>query len=213
MPGASRLGYALDDVAVLHHDVMGRHFAAGRAEFGDRILAVGHAGVMQHQHVGPGVVPALAMVRRRSDLGDDAGIRPKLGHQQDHTRKPHALEERRTQRALLRSRRSVNDCAESMAGDKVNAPPESPRTRDSRQRVAARHHLHRRVLCRCKNCRKVGRTACMMVRRHLGTAEPSPPYATDTTEATGGPAVWWPAAWPDASRTAPWWCAPAPCSA
>ena len=74
VPCAPRLRHQLDDVAVLQHDIVRGDFARGRAELPDRGVIVAHAGVVQHDHVGLGAVLALAVVRRRPDLSDDAGI-------------------------------------------------------------------------------------------------------------------------------------------
>ena len=73
-------GNALHDAAVLQHDVMRRDVGAGRAELRDRALHVGHAGIVQHDHVGLAALVALTIVRRRDDVGRNRGIRGKNLH-------------------------------------------------------------------------------------------------------------------------------------
>ena len=79
MPGAALLRHALDDAAVLHHDVVGRDIGSRRAQVFDRGLALRHPGIMQHQHVDLGAAYALAKIRRRAHLGDEDGIGMKFG--------------------------------------------------------------------------------------------------------------------------------------
>ena len=59
----------------------------------ERELGIPHPGVVQHDHVGLGAAFALAMVRRRLDLGDHTGIGTELGHQQDHTQNTDMFDE------------------------------------------------------------------------------------------------------------------------
>ncbi len=86
MPGALALRHALHDAAILQHDVMCGDLGAGGAELGDGALDVGHAGVMQHDHVGLPVVGAFAEIHRRDDVGDDRGVRSKGLHVGDGPR-------------------------------------------------------------------------------------------------------------------------------
>ena len=80
MPGALGLRHALHDAAVFQHDVMCRDVGAGRAQLRDRAFDIGHAGVVQHDHVGqPALVP-VAIIHRRDDVGGDRGIRGKGLH-------------------------------------------------------------------------------------------------------------------------------------
>ena len=74
MPGALGFRDALHDAAVLQHDVMRRYVGARGAQLRDRALDVGHAGVVQHDHVGQAALVAVAIVRRRDDVGGDRGI-------------------------------------------------------------------------------------------------------------------------------------------
>ena len=71
MPGALGLRHALHDAAVLQHDVMRGDVGARGAELRDRALHVRHAGVVQHDHVGQAALAAVAVIRRRDDVGDD----------------------------------------------------------------------------------------------------------------------------------------------
>ena len=74
-----------------------------------RKLGVAHASVVQDDHVRLGAAPALAMVRRRLDLGDHAGIGMELGHKEDHTQDTDALKERKASAGRRRDI-DVNDC-------------------------------------------------------------------------------------------------------
>ena len=80
VPGALALGHALHDAAVLQHDVMRRYVGAGGAKLGDRAFHIRHAGVVQQDHVGQAPLVAVAIVRRRDDVGSDRGIRGKSLH-------------------------------------------------------------------------------------------------------------------------------------
>lgn len=80
MPGALALRHALHDAAVFQHDVMRRNVGARGAELGDRTFHIRHAGVVQHDHVGLSALVAIAVVRRRDDVGSDRGIRGKSLH-------------------------------------------------------------------------------------------------------------------------------------
>ena len=63
MPGALALRHALHDAAVFQHDVMRRDVGAGGAELGDRAFDIGHAGVVQQDHVGLAALVAVAKIR------------------------------------------------------------------------------------------------------------------------------------------------------
>src|SRR6266436_5304900 len=80
MPGALGFRDALHDAAVFQHDVMCRHVGARRAKLRDRAFHIGHAGVMEQDHVGQAALVSLAMVHRRDDVGGDRGIRGKRFH-------------------------------------------------------------------------------------------------------------------------------------
>ena len=80
VPGALGLGHALHDAAVLQHDVVGGDLGAGGAKAGDRALDVGHAGVVQQDHVGRAALVPLAAIRRRDHVGGDRGIRGECLH-------------------------------------------------------------------------------------------------------------------------------------
>ena len=67
------LGHALHDAAVFQHDVMRRYVGARGAELRDRAFHVRHAGVVQHDHVGQAALVAVAVIRRRDDVGSDRG--------------------------------------------------------------------------------------------------------------------------------------------
>jgi hypothetical protein len=51
MPGAPQLRHALNRAAILEHHIVRRDLARRLAQLGERGLPVGHAGVVQHQHV------------------------------------------------------------------------------------------------------------------------------------------------------------------
>ncbi len=74
------LGHALHDAAVFQHDVMRRDVGAGGAELRDRAFHIRHAGVVQHDHVGQAALVAVAIIRRRDDVGGDRGIRGESLH-------------------------------------------------------------------------------------------------------------------------------------
>ena len=80
MPGALGFRHALHDAAVFQHDVMRRDVGAGGAQPGDRAFDIGHAGVVQHDHVGQAALVAVAVIRRRDDVGSDRGIRGECLH-------------------------------------------------------------------------------------------------------------------------------------
>ena len=80
MPGALALRHALHDAAVFQHDVVRRDLGARGAKLGDRAFHIRHAGVVQHDHVGQAALVAVAIVRRRDDVGSDRGIRGKSLH-------------------------------------------------------------------------------------------------------------------------------------
>ena len=60
MPGALGFRNALHDAAVFQHDVMRRYVGARGAKLRDRAFDVGHAGVVQHDHVGQAALVPLA---------------------------------------------------------------------------------------------------------------------------------------------------------
>src|SRR6266699_6814101 len=84
MPGAARLGHALDDAPVLVDEVMrgyaGVRIAADAAQTLERSLCALHPGVVQHDHVGTPMTAPLAVVRRAFDRGYERGIRRKARH-------------------------------------------------------------------------------------------------------------------------------------
>src|SRR6266511_1354706 len=62
-----------------------RGYLAGRiTEMADRVLIVGHSGIVQHDHVGRAAARALVVIRRRPDLCDDGGFGTQFGC--NHTR-------------------------------------------------------------------------------------------------------------------------------
>ncbi|MGY4430398.1 hypothetical protein ACVWWO_002875 [Bradyrhizobium sp. F1.13.1] len=63
MPGAPGLRHALHDAAVFQHDIMCRHLGACGAEPRQGTFDVGHAGVVQHDHIGLPALVAVAVVR------------------------------------------------------------------------------------------------------------------------------------------------------
>src|SRR5262249_24638100 len=122
MPGAPRLRHALDDTAVLENHVVGRHLARRQAQMAKGGFRVGHASIMQYQHVRLYAAPALAVVWRLSNLCDDAGFGLKLRHEQDHLRDHPLVGPAWTVRnTLLRKRRSgaAGICAGKRAGHKL----------------------------------------------------------------------------------------------
>ncbi|MEH2585675.1 hypothetical protein V1281_007570 [Nitrobacteraceae bacterium AZCC 2161] len=62
MPGALGFRHGLHDAAVFHDDVMRGDVGAGGAQPGDRALGIGHAGVVQHDHIGHEAIVALAEI-------------------------------------------------------------------------------------------------------------------------------------------------------
>ena len=71
MPGALGFRDALHDAAILQNDVMGGNVGARRAQPRDRAFHVRHSGVVQHDHVGQTALVAVAIIRRRDDVGSD----------------------------------------------------------------------------------------------------------------------------------------------
>ena len=59
---------------------MGGNVGSGGAQFGDRAFHVGHAGVVQQDHVGQTALVAVAIIRRRDHVGGDRGIRAERLH-------------------------------------------------------------------------------------------------------------------------------------
>jgi hypothetical protein len=62
MPGAFGLRHALHDAAVLQDDIMRRDVGSRGGQLGDRALRVGHARVVQQDHVGHAALVPLAEV-------------------------------------------------------------------------------------------------------------------------------------------------------
>ena len=71
MPGALGFRDALHDAAVFQNDVMRGNLGARGAQPRDRAFHVGHAGVMQQDHVGQAALVPFAGIRRRDDVGSD----------------------------------------------------------------------------------------------------------------------------------------------
>jgi hypothetical protein len=84
MPGAHRLGHALDDVAVFKHDLMRGNVGSARAQMSDREVSLCHAGIVQQQHVDAGAALALAEIRRRANLGYEERVGMKFRSEDDH---------------------------------------------------------------------------------------------------------------------------------
>src|SRR6266852_312090 len=84
MPGAARLGHALNDAAVVVDEIMrgyaGLRIAADTAQTLERRLGAFHPGVVQHDHVRTPMTVPLAVVRRGLDRGHDRRIRRKARH-------------------------------------------------------------------------------------------------------------------------------------
>src|ERR1700710_1855288 len=59
---------------------MRRDIGAGGAQPRQRALDVGHAGVVQQDHVGRAVLGPLAVIGGRDDVGNDRGIRSEWLH-------------------------------------------------------------------------------------------------------------------------------------
>lgn len=80
MPGALHFLHALDDAPVLMDDVVRGNFGACGRQAVHRHPPIGHAGVVQHDHVRLATVAALTVVGGRNDVGNDGGIRDKRHH-------------------------------------------------------------------------------------------------------------------------------------
>src|SRR3954464_13935452 len=80
MPGALGLRHALHEAAVLHDHVMRRDLGARGAQPRQRALYIGHAGVVQQDHVRRAVLRPLAEIGGRDDVGDDRGVRSEWLH-------------------------------------------------------------------------------------------------------------------------------------
>src|SRR6266545_6592598 len=96
-------------------------YLAGRiTEMADRVLIVGHSGIVQHDHVGRAAARALVVIRRRPDLCDDGGFGTQFGC--NHTRTVFAGTESEFWQERT-ARRGGRDCAETAMPDK--RPPEA----------------------------------------------------------------------------------------
>ena len=72
VPGAPALLHELHDTAVLMDKIMAGDLAAGRFEQFERGVGIAHARIVQHDHIGAPAILAIAEIRRRIDLGDNA---------------------------------------------------------------------------------------------------------------------------------------------
>ena len=80
VPRALALRHALDDAPVRKHDVVGRHLGVRIAQPRQRRLIVGHAGVVQQDHIRLHAILALIEIGRRNDVGDDERVGLEGGH-------------------------------------------------------------------------------------------------------------------------------------
>src|SRR5580704_1265177 len=74
VPGALALRHHLNDTAIFEDEIVRRHLARGSTQMLQRPGGVRHAGIVQHDHIRPATVLALAEIRRWHDVGNDAGI-------------------------------------------------------------------------------------------------------------------------------------------
>src|SRR5438552_18531943 len=75
MPCALGFGDALDDAAVFQNDIMRGYVGACGPEPRQPALDVGHAGVVQHDHVRQTAFAPFSKISRRTDIGNNGGIR------------------------------------------------------------------------------------------------------------------------------------------
>lgn len=80
MPGAFRFRHALNDAAVLQHHIMRGDVGAGGAKPRQRTLDVGHAGIVQQDHVRLSTVDPFAEIHGWNRVGNNRRIRNKSLH-------------------------------------------------------------------------------------------------------------------------------------
>src|ERR1700680_2765159 len=84
MPSLACFGYALDDPAILEHEVMRRYFVLARSiavgQSAQCLVRAHHAGVVQNEHRGPVDIAAAPVIRGGSYRRNKGGIRSEHRH-------------------------------------------------------------------------------------------------------------------------------------